>query len=83
MTIVNVNLRGQLERFVEQYIEEGYATSKAEIIRVALTQYFEEKKKNRHKEINEDLKFTMNASEHSLKKIWDNEKEEKFWSRYY
>lgn len=83
MVIVNVNLKGKLEQFVEQYIQEGYATSKAEIIRAALTQYFEEKKKSTHKEIDKDLKFSMNASEYSLKKIWDNEKEEKFWSRYY
>ncbi len=83
MVVVNVNLKGKLEQFVEQYIQEGYATSKAEVIRSVLIKYFEGDKKSTHKDINDDLKFAMAASSKTLKKIWDNDKEEKAWSKYY
>ena len=37
MTVVNFQLGGELEKKVQRYIKSGYATSKAEVIRVALT----------------------------------------------
>jgi|GEM_PF-1973683 len=36
MSIVNVRLTGELERFVENFIGAGYATSKTEVIRMGL-----------------------------------------------
>ena len=36
MTVVNVKLTGELERFVETFIRSGYATSKTEVIRMGL-----------------------------------------------
>ena len=43
MTVVNVNLRGKLEKFIEDYISEGYAMTKAEVIRIALINLMKEK----------------------------------------
>ena len=36
MTIVNLRLSGELEHFVERLIRAGYATSKAEVLRMGL-----------------------------------------------
>ncbi|MFH1306323.1 MAG: ribbon-helix-helix domain-containing protein [Candidatus Micrarchaeota archaeon] len=42
MPIVNFKLDGELLVFVNEYINQGYATSKAEVIRIALTKLREE-----------------------------------------
>lgn len=33
--------------------------------------------------LDEDTRFAMAASEETLRKLWDNEHEEKAWSKYY
>ncbi|MFA5108207.1 MAG: hypothetical protein WC492_01590 [Candidatus Micrarchaeia archaeon] len=42
MPIVNFKLEGEMLSFVEEYIKAGYATSKAEVIRLALLKMLEE-----------------------------------------
>jgi len=42
MPIVNFKLKGELLKFVKQYINSGYASSKAEVIRIALIKLKEE-----------------------------------------
>jgi len=81
MTIVNVNLQGNLERCIKEHIRAGYAATKAEVIRSALKEYFGLNKKVDR--IDEDLKFAMAASEEVLKEVWDSDKEEAVWSKYY
>ncbi|PIZ99650.1 hypothetical protein COX84_00740, partial [Candidatus Micrarchaeota archaeon CG_4_10_14_0_2_um_filter_49_7] len=44
MVVVNVKLTGALEQVVEDYMSNGYATSKAEVIRVALRELGEKHK---------------------------------------
>ncbi|MFH0817837.1 MAG: hypothetical protein V1909_04345 [Candidatus Micrarchaeota archaeon] len=41
MTIVNFHLQGELEKKVKRFIRAGYATSKAEVIRSALSSLHE------------------------------------------
>lgn len=36
MTVVNIHLSGELEQDVLTYIKRGYATSKAEVVRMGL-----------------------------------------------
>jgi len=42
MPIVNFKLEGELLKFVERYISSGYSSSKAEVIRIALTKLRDE-----------------------------------------
>lgn len=42
MPIVNFKLEGELLKFVQEYIKSGYASSKAEVIRIALSKLIEE-----------------------------------------
>ncbi len=51
MTTVNFRLQGELEKKVERYIKSGYATSKAEVIRAALTNLGEPE---RYEDISDD-----------------------------
>jgi len=37
MVVVNFDLRGDLENKVKRYIKKGYASSKAEVMRIALS----------------------------------------------
>jgi len=85
MAIINVHLDGELEKFVREFVKAGYAGSKAEVIRAALREY---EQKNKIKNVDkEQIKILRNENlkmvEERLKKHWDNEAEEKFWSQYY
>ena len=42
MPIVNFKLEGELLKFVQDYIKSGLATSKSEVIRIALVKLREE-----------------------------------------
>lgn len=42
MPIVNFKLDGEMLNFVDGYIKSGFATSKAEVIRIALAKLMEE-----------------------------------------
>ena len=42
MPIVNFKLEGELLKFVQDYIKLGYASSKAEVIRIAISKLKEE-----------------------------------------
>lgn len=85
MTIVNVHLDGELERFVNEFVRSGYAGSKAEVIRAALREY-EQKNQIKIESALAYLKKEMTAglltTEPHLKKIWDNPKDDEFWARY-
>lgn len=86
MAIVNVHLDGELDRFLNEFVKSGYAGSKAEVIRAALRE-FEYKNQIKTKSALEQLKEErhemLKMAEPRLKKIWDNDREEAFWSRYY
>ena len=75
---VTLTLQGKLEMVVRKMMEEGYATSKAEVLRMGLIRLEEEKTKT-----DGELKHFSKVSEKHLKKIWDTPKEEAFWSKYY
>ena len=51
MVVVNVKITGALEQVVEDYMSHGYATSKAEVIRMALRELGE---KHRFEDISDD-----------------------------
>ncbi len=85
MAIINVHLDGELEKFVYAFVKAGYAGSKAEVIRAALREY---EQRNKIKIVNkEPIKILRDENlklvEERLKKEWDNDTEEKFWSKYY
>ena len=67
MTIVNVNLRGELEKFIESYIQAGYASTRAEVIRIGLNKLREEEKNISDEQLHQ---ATINAH-------WNNPSDEK------
>ena len=45
MTIVNIHLTGELEKEVMDYMRRGYATSKAEVVRMGLISLLKNERK--------------------------------------
>jgi len=74
---VALTLEGRLEKVVELFMKEGYATSKAEVVRMGLMK-LEEGLHEREAERN----GWKVISSKSLNKLWDNPKEDKVWSKY-
>ena len=75
---VALTLEGRLEKVVELFMKEGYATSKAEVVRMGLMKLEEEL---HAREANERKGWLM-LSQKSMKKIWDNPKDDEVWSKY-
>jgi len=76
---VALTLEGRLEKVVELYMKEGYATSKAEVVRMGLMKLEEEL----HARETDERKGWLMLSQESMKRMWDNPKEEETWSKYY
>lgn len=77
---VALTLEGRLERIVELYMREGYATSKAEVVRMGLMK-LEEELQRKEAETKERVGW-QKLSEKSLAKIWSDPKEDKVWNKY-
>ena len=74
---VALTLEGRLEKVVELFMKEGYATSKAEVVRMGLMK-LEEDLHAREAERN----GWKALSSKNLNKLWDNPKDDKVWSKY-
>ncbi|GEM_PF-1574277 len=79
MMNVNIRLDGILERYVVNEVKTGLAGSKAEVIRVALREHFENKRAN---PIPENEELSRFASENSNEDYWNDPKEDKAWNKY-
>ena len=78
---MNINLRitGELERFINELVERGLAANKTEAIRMSIVRYYEETKSNK---LSNEKEGWLKLSESSLKKVWDNEKDDEVWANY-
>jgi hypothetical protein len=76
---VALTLEGRLEKLVELFMKEGYATSKAEVVRMGLMKLEEDL----HDKETDERRGWMMLSAKTMKKIWDNPKDEEAWSKYY
>jgi len=78
---MNINLRitGELERFINELVERGLAANKTEAIRMSIVRYYEETKLNK---LSNEKEGWLKLSESSLKKVWDNEKDDEVWANY-
>ncbi|MBM3229690.1 hypothetical protein FJZ26_04630 [Candidatus Parvarchaeota archaeon] len=77
MVVVNFKLEGELEKLVERYIKAGYAASKTEVLREALKGF-----KFRMQGKDDEGHGWYTLSQKSLKKIWDNPKDDEVWNKY-
>ena len=66
---IHLHLRGIMETIVENAIEKGYATSKSEVIRMALLKLDEELA------LSEESAY-QTLSKEAMKDVWDNPKDE-------
>ena len=73
---VNLNLKGELEKFVNDLVKRGIAANKTEAIRLAINRYYEEQQKLKREVCEEPLERSAVASH------WDNPSDEKS-SGYY
>jgi Arc/MetJ-type ribon-helix-helix transcriptional regulator len=86
---VHAKFEGEPAEIIEQMIKNGRAANRTEAIRLALLDY------NQHHPviasrppspkaeiIDEEKAAWLSISETSLKKIWDNPKDDEVWSRY-
>ncbi|MCD6227015.1 hypothetical protein J7J90_00805 [Candidatus Micrarchaeota archaeon] len=78
---MNINLRitGELERFINELVERGLAANKTEAIRLSIVRYYEETKSNK---LSNEKEGWLKLSESSLKKVWDNKKDDEVWTNY-
>jgi len=53
MTIINLRLTGELERFVSDFIRSGYAASKTEVLRMGLIKL----KEGEYEDISDDAEL--------------------------
>ena len=75
---VALTLEGRLERVVEMLMKEGYATSKAEVVRMGLMRLEEEL----HTRETEGKGIGSFIAKNSNKDIWEDSKEDKVWNKY-
>ncbi len=68
---VNLQLKGELEKFVNDLVRRGIAANKTEAIRLAITKYYEEQSTKR-KNIEEEPLIQSTIDLH-----WNNESDEK------
>jgi len=86
---VHAKFGGEPAEIIEQMIKNGRAANRTEAIRLALLDY------NQHHPviasklpspktptISEESASWLSIAETSLKKIWDNPKDDEVWSRY-
>ena len=72
---IHLHLRGVMETIVENAIEKGYATSKSEVIRMALLKLDEELSLS-------DESAYRSLSKEAMKEVWDKKKKKKA-SKFY
>jgi len=75
---VALTLQGRLEQIVRICMKEGYATSKAEVVRMGLMK-LEEKLRTRESESKGIASF---MSKKSNRGIWEDPKEDAVWNKY-
>ena len=76
---INLHITGELERFINELVERGLAANKTEAIRMSIVRYYEETKLNK---LSNEKEGWLKLSESSLKKVWDNEKDDEVWANY-
>ncbi|MBI5227607.1 hypothetical protein HY988_03400 [Candidatus Micrarchaeota archaeon] len=69
---VNLHLKGELERFVNNLVERGIAANKTEAIRLALTRYYEQQTVQMKKRVEKE---PLNQS--TIEAHWNNPSDEK------
>ena len=75
---VALTLEGRLERVVELYMKEGYATSKAEVVRMGLMKLEDELYAREAERAGIGGFIAKSAN----KDIWESKKEDKVWNKY-
>jgi Arc/MetJ-type ribon-helix-helix transcriptional regulator len=68
---VNLHLRGDIERFINELVDNGLAANKTEAIRMAIVRYYEEHQLMKKKVEEEPL------SQHTIEAHWNNPSDEK------
>ncbi len=77
MTVINLHLDGELMEFMESYIKRGYAASKAEVLRAGLREL-----KMKMPSEDDERRGWAALSEKSMRRLWDNPKDDEVWSKY-
>lgn len=84
---IHTRMEGIPVKIMERMIELGLASNKTEAIRLALLDYnehhpiLEKFKKQQIEEVEEKAAWLAIAQD-SLKKVWDNPKDDEVWSKY-
>ncbi len=68
---VNLHLRGELEKFINELVNRGIAANKTEAIRLAVTRYYEEQLVLKKRIEEEPL------NQHTIEAHWNNPTDEK------
>ncbi|MFA5930317.1 MAG: ribbon-helix-helix domain-containing protein [Candidatus Micrarchaeia archaeon] len=77
MAVVNLHLDGELMEFMNEYIKRGYAASKSEVLRAGLRELMV-----KLPNADEERRGWSELSSKSLRRLWDNPKDEKAWKKY-
>ena len=85
--ILNLKIEGLPEEVVNELVHKGIASNKTEAIRLIILDYNDHHGikpisqfiKDQHRKEKEEW---LTVSEKSLKKIWDNQKDDNVWSKY-
>lgn len=77
MAVINLHLEGELMDFMESYIKRGYAASKAEVLRAGLREL-----KMKMPSADDERRGWSALSEKSMRRLWDNPKDDKAWDKY-
>ena len=77
MAVINLHLEGELMEFMNEYIKRGYAASKAEVLRAGLRELME-----KASTVEQERRGWAALSQKSLRKVWDNPKDDKAWNKY-
>ncbi len=68
---VNLHITGELEEFIDELVERGFAANKTEAIRLAIVKYYEEQRRATRKVENDSL------NQSTIEAHWNNPSDEK------
>ena len=85
--ILNLKIEGLPEEIVNELVDKGIASNKTEAVRIMILDY------NEHHGIKKISQYIQDSSqkereewqalsEKSLKRVWDNKKDDEVWSKY-
>jgi hypothetical protein len=85
---IHAKFEGEPARIIELMIEKGRASNRTEAIRLAILDYnnhhpiLEKKESISKKEDEEERTGWSSLNKESLKRVWDNPKDDEVWNKY-